>query len=149
MPTAPKPRPIWENRFSRPTAEALLAEIPKPQGQYATVFRDTLLPLEGVSEELTWHGIPWRWSFIYRSESQTLAYLVPAPVKPLVCLPILPAAFSAIPAKKVSKVLREAVTNAPLVGGVHWAQWELASKAQCDETLALLQLLRDAAAAAS
>lgn len=146
MPSAPKPRPIWENRFLRPTVESLLGEVVKPAAQYASGFREGMLSLEGVAEELAWHGIPWRWSFVFRVEASPVAYLVPSPAKPLVCIPTPPAAIVGLPPKKLAKALREVVTAAPLVGGAHWAQWELSSKSQCDELLAFVQILREAAA---
>lgn len=149
MALAPKTRPLWEDRFSRPSAEALLAEIPKPASQLVTTFQDSMLALEGVTEELAWQGIPWRWSFVFSHEGRPLAYLVPSPTKPLVCIPVSAAALAAIPPRKLSKSAREVITQSPSVAGSHWANWELSSKAQSDEILTLVQFLRDAAAAAA
>jgi hypothetical protein len=158
MALAMKSRSVWEDRFSRPTLDALLAEVAKPAGGFVEAFIEGMKGLEGVSGELGWHGVPWRWSLVYRDGSgRVLGYLVPSPIKAGVSVPVPEGLISGGSGgglgggsgggRKVSKVVREVVAGSPVVGGVQWAWFELSSRTVADDVVGLIGMVRAAGGA--
>ena len=143
MPLLAKSRCLWEDRFSRPSVEALLAEIPKPGVTLIEGFREALLAQGTFAEGLSWQGIPWRWSLTYADGRRLAAYIVPNPVKPGVCVPVPADLLGSVPPRKLSKSVREAVASSPTVAGTNWVQFDLTSKTMADELLLLVQIVRD------
>lgn len=143
MPLLAKSRSLWEDRFTRPTVEALLAEIPKPGVTLIEGFRDALVAEGTLAEGLSWQGIPWRWSLTYSDGRRLAAYIVPNPAKPGVCVPIPAGFLASLPPRKLSKTVREVVASSPAVAGTNWAQFDLTSKTMADELLLLVQVVRD------
>lgn len=138
MASVNKPRAAWEDRFRTPTAEELLGALGKQLSSLTIAVRDRMTSLTGCHEELTWHGIPWRWTFVYRSEARpdrAVSYLVPQPSKPFLVLPISQDAIGKIPLRKLSRPVRDSLGAASLINGFYWAQWDLQSRAQLDELL--------------
>ena len=89
--------------------------------------------LEGHSKwNLKWHS---KWHMV-------VAYLIPDPVKPRVCLAMPDAALASLDVRKLAKSVREVVSNAPSVDGVRWSNWEITSKAQIDEVFVLVEFCR-------
>lgn len=144
MALSTKPRPLWEDRFARPTAESLLGELPKPAAALLASLRDGLLAVEGMTHELSWQGIPWRWSFAFTVGGRVAAYVVPNPARPVACVPVPPGALGGSVGKKLSKPIRDVVRLAPAIGGVQWPQWEVTSKSIADELTTLVRLCLEA-----
>lgn len=138
-----KPRSLWEDRFARPTVGQLMGACPKTLSSVLDYARECLGGIEGVQEELSWQGIPWRWTLVYRHESdreRAFAYLVPDPLKPRFAVPIPNTLVSALPIKKVSKYIRETVVHSPVVGSIRWCQWDAQTNAHVDEVIALAEM---------
>lgn len=144
MPLATKARPLWEDRFARPTAEALLGELPKPSAVLLASLRDGLLAMEGMTQDLSWQGVPWRWAFAFAAGGRVAAYVVPNPVRPAACIPVPAGALAGTAGKKLSKPVRDVIRLAPSIGGVQWPQWELSSKSIVDELTTLVRLCVEA-----
>lgn len=133
-------RSAWNERFRKPSAELLISEITKSLHAAAEIARGHLLGMEGATEEVSWQGVPWRWSLLFRHESiagRAWAYLVPQPHQPFLVIPLTAEAIAAMPMRKLLKPVRDAITHAKEVDGIRWAQWEIQSKSQV-ETLAKL-----------
>lgn len=152
MPTpVVRPRSLWEDRFARPTTEQLLGACPKTLSGVLDYARECLSGLVGVQEELSWQGIPWRWTLVYRHESdrtRAFAYLVPDPLKPRLAVPIPNVLVSSLPIKKVSKYIRETVVQSPVVGSIRWCQWDAQTNGNVDEVIALAEMKLSAVTAA-
>lgn len=91
--------------------------------------------MPGCIEEVTWKGVPWRWTIELRNEQtpeKAWAYLVPQPEQPLMVLPITSDGLSGISMKKLNKPVRDAIIHAREVEGVRWAQWQIESKSQVE-----------------
>ena len=144
MPLATKARPIWEDRFARPSADVLLAEIPKPTLGLVSTLRDGFLAHEGMAEELAWQGIPWRWAFAFSLGGRVVAYIVPNPLRPVACIPVPAGVLTASASKKLSKPARDVIRFAPSIGGVQWPQWDITSKALTDELATLVRIVLEA-----
>lgn len=136
-------RTPWEDRFTRPTVRSLLGAMDKEPHSLVQHARETLASLPSLREDIAWKGVPWRWCFVFfhgQDEARAFAYVVPRPAKPILAVPIDSDIVSELPLKKLPKHIREVLTQAPLVGGVRWCQWDLASKPQIDDILNLARL---------
>lgn len=133
-----KPRIAWEDRFAAPDATELLEALARPQAALVEQARQGLRALGDVSDSVVWHGIPWRWTFAFAfadEPERPWAYLVPQPGRPLLSIPLTADVVSALPMKRLSKAVRDAIAAATLVGGVYWPQWPLTSRAQVEELI--------------
>jgi hypothetical protein len=132
-------RKAWEDRYRTPTVQGLLLALDKPQLDLVQWVRAALCGMDGVEEALSWQGIPWRWTLSYAAASgeRPWAYLVPQPTRPLLALPLDPEVVAEVAERKYSKLIKDGVLLAPVVGGVRWTHWELTSKMQAEEVLAL------------
>lgn len=144
MPPVTKTRIAWEDKFRTPTPEELLLGPSKQPESLIAECRERLMALEGVTEELSWHGVPWRWTFAYRMEdaedTRPLAYVVPQPGKGRVSIPLTHTQIAALPLRKLSKFIRDGLLHAPDVGGVRWVQWEPTAKSQIDEIMKIAEV---------
>lgn len=128
-------RQVWEDRFRKPTVEQLVSELPRSTAGALQSLREQLLSVPGCIEEVTWKGVPWRWTIEMRNEQspdKAWAYLVPQPEQPLMVLPITSDGLSGISMKKLNKPVRDAIIHAREVEGVRWAQWQIESKSQVE-----------------
>ncbi|MBL8876648.1 MAG: hypothetical protein JNM86_12710 [Phycisphaerae bacterium] len=143
-------RLAWSDRFRKPNAELLISEIAKSLQPAAGLLREQLLAMEGASEEISWQGVPWRWSVLFRHEAiagRAWAYLVPQPQAPLLVIPLTADAIAALPMRKLLKPVRDAITHAKQVDGIRWAQWEVQSKSQAETLVKLARIQLESAAA--
>lgn len=141
--TIPKPKTAWEERFRTPTIDALRAEYAKPLAALFDGARALLDDLPGLTSELSWQGVAWRWSLVYRGHGDTArpwVCLVPKPARPVVVIPFAHAQLAKIPAKKFSKYIRDGLVSGPEVAGVRWGQWELAAKSNLEDVTILVQV---------
>ena len=135
-----RPRLAWEDRYRQPAVADLLAPFNKPIKDLLEVARERLRSFEGMTEEVSWQGIPWRWTFVYRFRDEmprAWAYLIPDPAKPQIALPLMPEVTETLRIRRLSRFIRDRIVFASQVNGVRWAQWEVSSKSQLDEILEL------------
>jgi hypothetical protein len=145
---APGKRDCWQERFSTPRLEQLLARYAPPVADLVPPLLAGLRGIEGVGEELRWFGIPWRWSLGFRHArdlSREWAVLVLKPDKPDLIVPLTHALLERFPSRRFTRGVRDGIVHAPQVAGVFWAQWEITSRPQVDELLDLLKVKMDRA----
>jgi hypothetical protein len=134
--TMTRSRTPWEDRFTTPTEDALLADVAHPGGAALRDVLERLGAMAGLERGVAWQGVPWRWTIVFRRAGEeasltpppAFAYVIPHPVQPGVCLPLSAAVAAALPVKKLKKGVRDVLVHAPVVDGVHWASWELAGE---------------------
>lgn len=134
-----KTRSSWQDRFKTPTIDQLVGELNRQNAAVIEHARDRLSSGAGLSEELRWQGV-WRWTMLYRAPSDNgLAsiYVVPDPTKLRMAVLMPEDRIAELPLKKLSKFIRDGLLHAPVVDGLRWAQWEVQTKSQVDEVLAL------------
>ncbi|MBL0927772.1 MAG: hypothetical protein IBJ11_08985 [Phycisphaerales bacterium] len=139
---AKKTRPAWEDRFARPSADLLLEDCGKTKGKLLETAVERLRGMERVEEQLSWQGLPWRWTLTFTAPSdptRAFAYVVPDPEKPKIALPLTTEMIAAMPLRRLTKYVRDGVEGARWVGSVAWATWEIESKGQLDEILDLVR----------
>lgn len=132
----PDPRSPWEDRFRTPTADELCAAATKHAASLLTAARTQLRSSPDVEESLSWQGLPWRWTLVYRTprdNGRAWAYLVPDPSKPLIALPLTVEAVAALPMNRLKKHVKDGVTQARMVDRVYWPTWEITSMGQLSE----------------
>jgi hypothetical protein len=135
-------RAPWEDKFTTPTWGVLREAFAKPVVPVLEHVRERLSALPGVRETLGWHGIPWRWSLRYGVEGDgiAMAFLVPNPAKPLLAVPMTLTQIDRLPQRRLPRHIRDAILHAVEIDGVRWPAWEITSKTQADEVMALVTL---------
>lgn len=144
-----KLRTPWEDKFKRPSLEDLREGMNKERSTLLDAARDAFLSLPGVQEEVSWQGLPWRWTLTYRcpdDPKRIWAYLVPDPANPKLSMPLTSAMVSALPMHRFKKHVKDAVLNGRMVDGVYWATWEITTKPQLSDILELANQRRKHAA---
>ncbi len=136
-----KARPVWKNRFRTPQAPELLDAMDKQVSVVVAYARDLIRGFPQLSETLEWQGV-WNWTFTYSNGDPRgpVAFVVPNPARPRLTLALPDEAIPNLPIKKLSRYVRDGLAHAPVVDGVRWAAWDIASKGQVDEVVTLLRL---------
>lgn len=138
-----KPRSAWNDRFRTPALDELLEPFNRQQCGLIDAAREQLIAIPEITEELSWQGIPWRWTLVYRWKGEperAWAYLVLDPARLRLALPMTTELIAKLPAKKLSRPTRDGIVQASEVAGVHWAQWELVNKPQLEELVGLAHI---------
>lgn len=135
-------RSRWADKFREPTLDALLSDLADKSGAPAfTTLRTNLLGQPGIEETVEWLGTPWQWTLVYRCDSdptRALAYLIPDPSRPQVCVPLTHPMVQAIPLRRLKKGIREGINYSKMVAGTYWPTWALASAAATEDILDLI-----------
>ncbi len=137
-----KSRSPWPDRFREPTAESLIDFLHRQNLPSFNHARSKLLALEGIGESIAWQGV-WNWTLAFRATGQqgsACAYLIPDPDRPRICIPIAEHRLADLPARRLSKAVRESILHAPSVNGDRWPVWAIQSKAQIEELLVLVEV---------
>lgn len=138
--TTPKGRAHWSDRFQVPTPRKLTDALPPAALPVFLHARNTLKSLFHATECIAWQGV-WCWTFTYRihGSSHPVAYLVPDPTRPRLCVPIEDSVIIDLPLKKLSRAVRDGLAHSPLVSGIRWTQWELLNLTTLDEVFAIVR----------
>jgi hypothetical protein len=145
-------RAAWNDRFRKPSADTLVSEVGKSLVPAVELAREQLLAVSGVRESVSWQGVPWRWSLLYKHESiagRAWVYLIPQPQRAIVVVPLTGEGVSALPLRRLLKPVRDGITHAKQVDGVRWAQWEVQSKAQIETLMKLAKIQLEICGAAA
>lgn len=137
-----KSRTAWHDRFRTPALDDLMEPFSRQLCGLIESTRQRLVAFPNISEELSWQGIPWRWTLVYRWAGQperAWAYVVLDPSRVRLTLPMSTELIAKLPAKKLSRPTRDGIVQASEVAGVHWAQWELVNKPQLDELVGIVE----------
>lgn len=141
-----KERQAWDNRFETPTFELLQAHYNKQMGSLLAAARERLLSFEGVSEDVSWQGLPWRWTLVYTlsgDPTRAWAYLIPDPESPQVSMPLTEAMIEALPMRRLKKHVRDGINGARKVAETRWAWWMVANRPQLDDVLDIAKRKHD------
>jgi hypothetical protein len=131
-------RCAWEDRFRTPTLEELREGVGRAHQPMFDYVRGLLLA-QILDESLAWHGVPWRWSLVYRGQGGPAAYLIPQPGKPMAAVLLTTEQVAALPVRKLSRTVRDGITFSARVGSTHWPTWEITSKTLADEVVGLVR----------
>jgi hypothetical protein len=132
----------WTNRFQTPTGEALAEALTEADRDLVVAARSRLDQVEDTLCEIRWLGVPWRWSLVYMLKADrddALAYLVPEPTRPQICIPLDHSALERVTPRRLSRGVRDGIVFAAEIGGRRWASWPIQSEAQVDELILLVK----------
>jgi len=149
---ASKPKIHWEDRFEHPSLVQLLMHLPRQQSQLILQAREEILALGSIQDSIEWHGIPWRWALTFTIDGdpgRPWAYIIPQAGKPILSLPISAEAIGSLPARKLSKAVRDGILSASQVGDACWPQWDLTSKPLLEEIMVVVRHKHEMMPAAS
>lgn len=136
-------RAVWNDRFRKPSAEILASDVTKSALPAVELFRDLVLAIPGVTEQVSWQGVPWRWTVLFKHEAiagRAWVYFVPQPQQPLAIIPLTSEGIAALPMRRLLKPVRDAITHAKQVEGIWWAQWEIQSKTQVETLVKIARI---------
>lgn len=137
MTTAQTAREAWENEFREPDLDTLRGMYEDAPLFLFDSLHSAALGYEGVSAELVWEGIPWRWClrFAHPADEGVFAYLVPDPEGPLLCLPLSTECVDSIPLHRLKRYARDAIVKADKVESNRWVTWKVSAKTELEELL--------------
>lgn len=135
-------RQLWADRFAAPDAGHLLAALSPEAAPLAQSLREALLASGEFCETVRWSGLPWRWALTYAADQGGVAaYLVPNPDGPSAVFRLTHEQFSDLPAKKLSRYIREGLAQSRLVAGVAWPEWPFQTQVQIKDLADLFAML--------
>ncbi len=141
MPTT-QTRSRWDDKFHEPTPGILFAGVvDRSLADDLTHARQQIHALHGIKESVQWLGTPWKWTFVLSCEldpTRALAYLIPEPARPQVCIPLTAAMIRSLPMRRLKKSVREGIMYSKVVAGTYWPTWELGARASAEDVLDLV-----------
>ncbi len=141
-------RAAWEDRFNRPTIEALRASLSSPAAKLFTQLRRHLLALDGVTEGFTWHGVCWRWTIEYYTDhsDEPLALLVPSPTDLQLAMPLEREFVRSLSMRRMKRSVREGIGLAQDPFDTRWGVWSIQTEGLLEDLTDLIEhKLRDQA----
>lgn len=135
----------WADKFQHPTVSQLRSHYNKEKTALFENVRDRLLEIDGIKEEISWQGVPWRWTLVYTLEGdeapspmKAWAYLIPDPERLQICLTLTADQVHGVGVKRLKKWVRDGVIFSRSVGGVCWPTYEVSSKGQIEDVFELV-----------
>lgn len=119
----------WEDRWVQPNLEQLLAPLDEQRRKVVDILIEQIGAFPGVDQKLIWHGTAWRWTLqfsLYGEDGKlidTLAYLVPNPQTPVICIPLKPQTVEKLPLKRLNRYIRDGIRVAKRAVDIYWAVW--------------------------
>ncbi len=141
-------RAAWEDRFNRPTIEALRASLSSAAAKLLTQLRRHLLALDGVTEGFSWHGDCWRWTIEYYTDhsDEPLALLVPSPTDLQLAMPLEREFVRSLSMRRMKRSVREGIGLAQDPFDTRWGVWSIQSEGLLEDLTDLIEhKLRDQA----
>lgn len=133
----------WRDQFTVPHPDHLLEAIPPDRSAPARDLLASLDAIDGLSQEVRWMGIPWRWTLVFRdADHADVAFLIADPERPAFAMPIPVGWIDGVDPSSLSRPVREGLARARVVGTVAWAEWALdAASLPADLTLLVSERL--------
>jgi hypothetical protein len=133
----------WLDRFTQPSLEALLGNLPEEVRPQVEALRGRMRALPGVREQVEWLGLPWRWAIAYTGVghpvSRAVAYLIPDPESVRISIPLEQEVLALIAGPKASRTLRDSIVQASRVGQIVWPEWTMGSVVLAEELAAVAE----------
>ncbi len=122
-------RPAWTDRWNPPTFEQLMAPQKEQHFNLLSKLLENIGLFEGVESSIVWYGSAWKWTIEYRltgegqAAAEPLAYFVPDPESPILCIPLREQMIAQLPMKRLNRYIRDGIRSAKCAVEVHWARW--------------------------
>lgn len=144
-PSTPPARPAWENRWNTPTFEELLIVQKEQHQNLLNKLLESIEAFEGISSSIVWYGSAWKWTIEYAftdddaDTTEPLAYFVPDPEAPILCIPLREEMIDQLPLKRLNRYIREGVRGAKCAVQIHWAKWTPTAMTEVEYLLDLIK----------
>ena len=137
----------WEDRWNPPTLDALLAEQKEQHQHLLRHLLDRMAEFEGVEMEIVYHGLAWKWTLEYTLRDDVasadvpdpLAYFVPDPEAPFLCIPLREEHIDQLPLKRLNRYVRDSIRSAKCAVSVHWCKWNPTAMTEVEHLLDLFK----------
>ncbi len=135
----------WEDRWSQPQVKQLLDPIEEQRRKVVDILIKKINAYPGVHQTLIWHGSAWKWTLqfsLYGTDGKlidTLAYLVPNPETPVLCIPLKPATVEKLPLKRLNRYIRDAIRVSKRAVDIHWAVWTPSAVTETEHLMDLIK----------
>ena len=133
---------VWKDKFRKPEIDELRGQYPRTVRSLFDDARQRILAFDGLAEELSWEGLPWRWCLRYVKQgdpTRAFAFLVPSPEKPRIGVSFTGEMLQAMPLHRLKKYMKEILVASHDVGGMFWTEFEISSRPQLDDTMDLVR----------
>lgn len=135
----------WDDRWAQPELEQLLAPMDEQRRKVVDILISQIGAYPGVHQTLIWHGTAWRWTLqlsLYAEDGKlidTLAYLVPNPESPVLCVPMKPDALDKLPLKRLNRYIRDGIRVAKHAQDIYWAVWTPTAVTETEHLMDLIK----------
>lgn len=135
----------WQDRWAQPELEQLLAPLDEQRRKVVDILIEQIEAYPGVHKTLIWHGSSWCWTVefsLYAEDGKlidTLAYLVPNPESPVLCLPMKPAMVEKLPIKRLNRYIRDGIRVAKRAVDLYWATWTPTAVTETEHLMDLIK----------
>ncbi|WP_432797396.1 hypothetical protein [Poriferisphaera sp. WC338] len=130
--TSANTRLAWEDHWVKPNFKTLMS-VYDPAGKKKVLDQliKNFTEFEGIRREIIWYGAAWKWAEQYTlvnekgNDVEVMAYFVPNPETPVICVPLRDEIIASLPIKRLNKFIREGIRSATnkCAVEVHWAMW--------------------------
>lgn len=126
-PAAAKRLP-WQDRWTEPTLAQLLHPIEETRRKAVDNLIAAFEGFEGVERSIIWYGTSWKWTIEFTlalggDEGEVMAYIVPSPMAPVICIPLEDAVISKLPIRRLNRYIRDGIRGSKCAVETHWALW--------------------------
>jgi len=138
-------RPAWEDRWNPPTFEQLMAPQKEQHQNLLNRLLEVIGAYDGVESSIIWYGTAWKWTVQYSvdpavgSTTEPMAYFVPDPEAPILCIPLRKEMIAQLPMKRLNRYIREGVRGAKCAVEIHWAKWTPTAMTEVEHLLDLIK----------
>ena len=138
----PYTRLVWSDRFQTPDAKRLREGLSSSTRNVFDAARKRLLEIEGVREDLAWHGDCWRWTIEFRTRlsREPLAVLIPSPDDLQLALPMDHEFSNSLSTKRMKRAVRDGLEMAREPFDTRWGVWSLTGTGLLDDLQDLIEL---------
>jgi len=135
----------WEDRWAMPELDQLLKPIEEQRRKVVDILIKQIGEYPGVHQTLIWHGTAWKWTLqfsLYGEDGElidTLAYLVPNPESPVLCVPLKPQTVEKLPLKRLNRYIRDGIRVAKRAVEIYWAVWNPTAVTETEHLMDLIK----------
>lgn len=146
MPNIEKQLAAWEDRWNKPELQAMHAQLKEQHQNLLANLLAGIEAYENIEKDLVWHGPSWKWTIEYSLTGPTklpvtdpMAYFVPNPETPLLCIPLRLEHIAELPLKRLNRYVRDEIKTAKCAVSVHWCTWNPTAMTEVEHLLDLIK----------
>lgn len=148
--TLPMSRPAqkrlpWQDRWTQPTVPQLLGPVEETRRKLVENLITHIEAFEGVERDVVWYGASWKWTLEFRlklnegEDGEVLAYIVPSPQAPIVCIPLTEEVITKIPIRRLNRYIRDVLRSCKRAVDLHWAMWTPMNNVELEQLVDLIK----------